>query len=42
MAGMLGRAPKAAADDARRGARMALAPWTVQTLPPKVAKAKKG
>ncbi|MBE2274982.1 MAG: TfoX/Sxy family protein [Rhodobacteraceae bacterium] len=42
MAGMIGLSPEDTADDARRGALLALALATVRTLPPKVAKAPKG
>jgi TfoX/Sxy family transcriptional regulator of competence genes len=42
MAGMLGLTPEDAAEDARRGALLALALRAVKALPPKVAKAKKG
>ncbi len=42
MAGMLGLPPEDAADDARRGALMALALAAVRDLPPKVAKPRKG
>jgi TfoX/Sxy family transcriptional regulator of competence genes len=42
MAAMVELSPEDSADDARRSAVLALARATVRSLPPKVAKAKKG